>query len=420
MSAVLLGEVVLGILGLGDIAVAQPGSKVDFAPGSVTVPFALDQGRIVVDVTLALGDGSTERVRGWVDNGSSDFYVNRRVAALLGVGLSCDGQFCRGSFKVGGPEVAIGGMTISLGGVKEVKVPVLASAIAPGMSAEINIPTTILRNYDVVVNFPDRELTLSTPGRVNFKGVKSKMAVRSKDGLIGIPSKIENKNYELGLDLGSSVNFLSEELFEKISGAHPAWPRMLGAVGPFNTGEYGDEAKWQLMRVERLQFGPLFLSDVAVTGFHQNLLKNRIGQTESGFAGVLSSEALLNYRVGLDYAHSEIYFDIGRTVRFPDFDVVGLILRPEGDTGFSIIGIADLDGKPSVPGVEAGDRLVAIDETPVGDFTLGQVWSLLQGAPGAERRLTVSRAGKQVNVRATVQHFLGDVVGDESGKSKKK
>jgi hypothetical protein len=305
-----------------------------------------------------------------------------------------------------------------------VKGPVLASAIGPGMSAEINIPSTILRNYDVVVDFPDRELTLSTPGRVKFKGVKNKMTVQSGDGLIGIPSKIENKNYEIGLDLGSSVNFLSEELFEKISGAHPAWPRMMGAVGPFNTGEYADEAKWPLMRVERLQFGPLFLSDVAVTGFHQNLLKNRIGQIEdrSGFAssGVLSSEALLNYRVGLDYAHSEIYFDIGRTVRFPDFDIVGLILRAEGDTGFSIIGIADFDGKPSVSGVEAGDRLVAIDETPVSDFTLGQVWSLLQGAPGTERRLTVSRAGKQINVRATVQHFLGDVVGDESGKPKKK
>jgi hypothetical protein len=416
--------VLLGILGLGNVAIAQGGAKVDSAEGVVTVPFALDQGRIVVDVTLALGDGSTERVRGWVDNGSSDFYVNRRVAALLGVGLSCDGQFCRGSFKPGGPEVVIGGMKISLVGVKDVKVPVLASAIGPGMSAEINIPSTILRNYDVVVDFPDRELTLSTPGRVKFKGVKNKMTVQSGDGLIGIPSKIENKNYEIGLDLGSSVNFLSEELFEKISGAHPAWPRMMGAVGPFNTGEYADEAKWPLMRVERLQFGPLFLSDVAVTGFHQNLLKNRIGQIEdrSGFAssGVLSSEALLNYRVGLDYAHSEIYFDIGRTVRFPDFDIVGLILRAEGDTGFSIIGIADFDGKPSVSGVEAGDRLVAIDETPVSDFTLGQVWSLLQGSPGTERRLTVSRAGKQINVGATVQHFLGDVVGDESGKPKKK
>ena len=32
----------------------------------------------------------------------------------------------------------------------------------------------------------------------------------------------------------------------------------------------------------------------------------------------------MNYRVGLDYAHSTVYFDIGRTINFPDFNVVGI------------------------------------------------------------------------------------------------
>ena len=36
---------------------------------------------------------------------------------------------------------------------------------------------------------------------------------------------------------------------------------------------------------------------------------------------------------------------------FPDFDVVGLILRPEDDGRFTILGVADLEGKPSVPEV---------------------------------------------------------------------
>jgi hypothetical protein len=178
------------------------------------------------------------------------------------------------------------------------------------------------------------------------------------------------------------------------------------------------------MRVDRVQYGPLFLTDVAVADLAKDSSKHRLALFEQRpsftTAGLLSSEALLSYRVGLDYAHSTVYFDIGRTVKFPDFDVVGLILRPEGDNAFTIAGIADFDGKPSVAGVQAGDPLVAVDDTPVADFTLGQVWSLLEGSPGQERKLTIERAGKQFTVVAKVQHFLGDAprTDDANGKSK--
>jgi hypothetical protein len=392
---------------------AKPG------PDSATVPMALDQGRVVIDVDLRLPDGSTERALGWVDNGNPDFYMNRRVANLLGVGINCDGQICSGR-PVGpaiAPEILIGGMKIFLPTLREIRIP-LGPAIAPGMSAEINIPSTVLSNYDVLVDFPHREFSIGLPGRLKFNGVKSKMVVNPGNGLVQIPSKIENKNYDLGLKLGSSVNSLSQELFEKLSGAHPDWPQMTGAVGPFNVGEAGDEPKWRLMRVGRIQYGPLFLTDVAVTALRARVPGE---QADTFAAGLLSSEALMNYRVGLDYAHSTVYFDIGRTVRFPDFDVVGLILRPEVESGFTIVGIADFEDNPSVAGVQAGDRLVAVDDNPVADFTLGQIWSLLEGSPGQERRLTIARAGKQFVVVAKVQHFLGDAPlnHDTTRKSKK-
>jgi hypothetical protein len=185
-----------------------------------------------------------------------------------------------------------------------------------------------------------------------------------------------------------------------------------------------------VMRVDRVQFGPLSLTDVAVADLPKDVLpKDKEKNQPTTFeqrpafptAAVLSAEALLNYRVGLDYAHSTIFFDIGRTVRFPDFDVVGLILRPEGDTGFVIIGVADFDGNPSVAEVQPGDHLVAIDDIPIAESTLGQVWSLLEGSPGQERKLTIDRSGKRFTVVAKALHFLGDVPGadETSGKSKK-
>ena len=347
------------VLILGAAVPAQNASRE--TPPSVTVPFALDQGRLVIDVDLLLPDGSTERVRAWVDNGNPALTMNRRVANLMGLSVSCEGQVCVGrpKSKDGSLEIKIGEMKVFLSqlgeNISEIRIPASASALAPGMSAEINLPTSLLRNYDVLIDFPGRKFTIGLPGTLRFNGVKSKMLVNPSNGLIQIPSKIENKNYDLGLDLGSSANFLSEELFDKLSSAHPDWPHMTGAVGPFNTGELEDEPGWKLMRLDRVQYGPLFLTDLAVAdlpGNRRSLLERRVGAA----AGLLGSEALMNYRVGLDYAHSTVFFDIGRTVRFPDFDVVGLILRPETENGFTIAAVAGFDGKASVPDVQPGDR----------------------------------------------------------------
>ena len=407
---------------------APPASE----PKSVTVPFTLDQGRVVIDVDLLLPDGSTQRVRGWADNGNPDLFMSQRVAGLMKLAVFCAGQVCTGTPESPGAalEIAIRGMKISLSPMKEIKIPAGTPALVPGMSAEINIPAPILRKYDVLINFPDRELTIGLPGQLKFNDVKSKMRVNA-DGLIQIPGKIGNQNYDLGLDLGSSVNALSEELFDKLANAHPDWPHMTGTVGPFNSGELTSEPKWRVMRLDRVQCGPLFLTDLAVAGLPRDRLTGMTPGLTSGLtsidqrpgfitAVVLSSEALLNYRVGLDYAHSSVYFDIGRTVRFPDFDVVGLILRPKGDTGFTIVGVADFDGNPSVPDVQAGDHLVAIDDIPVAESTLGQVWSLLEGPPGQERKLTIERSGKPFTVVARVQHFLGDAPGNNETKGKSK
>ena len=128
---------------------------------------------------------------------------------------------------------------------------------------------------------------------------------------------------------------------------------------------------------------------------------------------------LLNYRVGLDYARSTVYFDIGRMSRFPEFDVVGVVLRPEDDGRFTIIGVADFDGKPSVEGVQAADHLIAVNGIPVSGSTMGQVWAALGGTPGQERRLTIERAGKEFLVTAKVQHFLGALPEEPSPNKRK-
>jgi hypothetical protein len=408
---------VLVVLILTIAALAQDASKLTPRPEtkSVTVPITLDHNRVVIDVDLPLSDGSTQRVRAWVDNGNPDLYLSRRIATLMGLTVTCDDKSCSAPPP---HEIAIGGMKVSLAGVKEAIVPLnpvaAAAVMAPGMSAEINIPSTILRNYDVLINFPGHELTLAQPGTVKFNGVNAKVLVNRENGLIHVPSQIENKKYNLALDLGSSISFLGEELFNRLAAAHPDWPHMTGAIGPANVWGRDDEPNWKLMRVDRVQYGPLYLTRVPFVSFtaqaHPTDKVGKRGAVPS--PGLVGAEALANYRVGLDYAHSTVYFDIGRMFNFPDFDVVGLILRPEDDGRFTILAVADFDGKPSVPtgqdGIQAGDHLVAVDGIPVLGSTMGQVWLMLGGEHGKKRTLTAERAGKQFTVVAAVQHFLGE------------
>jgi hypothetical protein len=381
---------------------------------SVTVPITMDHDRVVIDMDLRLHDGTTQHVRAWVDNGDPDLYLSRRLAELTGGSVSCDGQVCSSTPPV---EMDIGGMTIALAGripgtgIKEAKVPANGRPIAPGMSVEINIPSTVLRNYDLLIDFPDHKLTIGEPGSLQFKGVKTKVIVSPVNGLVQVPGQIENKKYNLALDLGSSISFLADDLFNKLATAHPDWPHMTGAIGPANMWGMADEPKWRLIRIDRMQYGPVFLTDVAGVDFPRDRMTFFEKRAGIATAGLLGTEALTNYRIGLDYAHSTAYFEIGRTFNFPDFDVIGLILRPEDDGRFTILGVADYGGKPSVPDVLTGDHLVAVDGIPTVGSTMGQVWLMLGGEAGKERTLRVEHTGKQFDVVAKVRHFLGEDTG---------
>jgi hypothetical protein len=400
------------VLSLVVSAFAQVPAKPDAR--AATVPVTLDHDRVVIDVYLPLPDGTTKRVRGWVDNGNPDLYLSRHAAGLMGLAVTCDEKLCTAAPPA---AITIGELSIPLAGVKQVLIPLkppsAAGVMAPGMSAEISIPSTVLRNYDVLIDYPNREFTIGGPGSVKFKGVNAKVTSLA-NGLIQVLAQIENKKYKLALDLGSSISFISEDIFSRLANSHIDWPQMTGAVGQANVWGSADERQWKVMRIDRLQFGPLYLTAVAVVKSTKNGAQPFDKVIDNQADGLLGAQALMNYRVGLDYAHSTVYFDLGSTFKFPDFDVVGLILRPEDDTQFTVLGVAEFDGKPSVPDVQSGDHLMAVDEIPVPDSTMGQVWSLLEGTPGQERKLTLERAGKQFSVIAKVQHFLGQAEEDQS------
>jgi hypothetical protein len=391
---------------------------------AVTVPATIDHNRVVIRGDLRLPDGSTQTVRVWIDNGNPELNLSRRLATTLGLPVKCGDQECSSPPP---SAVDIGGMSVLLSSVNEAHIPLRpgdqAGVLAGGMDAEMNVPSSVLRHYDVLVDFVDHKFTIGPPGSVHFRGPSEKVQINAANGLIQVPSQIERKKYNMALDVGSCISFLSEDLFDKLGAAHSDWPRMTGAVGSANMWGAEDETNWKVMRLDRLQFGQLFFTNAAVVALPKPTLdffEKRVGIPT---VGVVGSNLLMNYRVGLDYAHSMAYFELGRAFNLPDFDVVGLVLRPGADGQYTILGVADFDGKPSVlvgtDGVQAGDHLVAVNNLPVQGVTMGQVWSLLGGTPGKEKKLAVERAGRIFAVEAKVQPFLRDTREETERREKK-
>jgi len=374
---------------------------------SVTVPVTLDHNRTIIDVRLAMPDGKMTRVRAWVDTGNPELWITADLAKKLGLTLSGDARptlYGQEKTTTAPGEVQIGGMKVALTGVKEAHAILDRESIAPGCSAEINLPSTVLRGYDVIFDYPNRQFTLGMPGSVTFEGIPAKVVV-TPAGLIQVASRIDGRGYNVMLDSGASISLLSSDLVTLWHRTQPRWSFMRGAVGAANMWGLDEEASWGLIRLPSLQFGGTSLQNVAVAGFPEGALKRFEERANTSTIGLLGGNAFRNTRIGIDYAHSTIYLS-GNGASGSDMNAVGLTLRPEPDGRYTVLSTVDLDGKPSVSGVKAGDILLGVDGAPVTGATMGQVWSLLGGDPGQVRKLVLQRGSDRISIEATVQRFL--------------
>jgi len=368
---------------------------------SAMVPLTLDHNRIIIRVGVYLPNGAIKQVNAWVDNGTPDLSITERLAKELGLMPAND----KGAVKP--PEkIQIGGLPIVIKNLKQPIEIVKGPTVGPGLEAEINLPSAVLCNYDVVIDYPGRQFTIGSPGSIYFVGKAVKGFFNPQNHLIQISGKVDGQSFNLALDAGTPVTFIAAGLVSNWSKAHTSWPSAHGAIGIANLWGLDDEPDWQLLRINKMECGGLIFPDMIAVSFPADRLayfQKRAGITTAGLMGAAS---LLNYRVGIDYTHETVYFQrIGKSVEV-DMSLVGLILRPEADGRYSILGVSRYDGRPSVPGVLKGDILLKVNDKNVTGLTMGKTWSLLHGNPGTSYTLTIERAGKQLTVNAKAHRFL--------------
>lgn len=374
-------------------------------PILITLPFHLDHNRIVIDARLQMSDGKLGRIKVWVDNGTPDMVISERLARQLGVVTTYDSA--TGTTRAAPPKtLLIGRSQIALNPSARVEVE-KGTTVGAGLEADMNLPSSVLCQYDVLIDYPQRQITFASPGSVHFGGTAAPAYINPENHLIQLAAALDSDRFNLALDVGTPVTFIADELFSKFVKAHPRWPAMVGAVGMANLWGLLDEPEWRLLKVRNLVYGTISFPAVLAVSFPKDRLDYFQKRAGIPTAGLMGAASLLGYRIGIDYTRGLVYFERITKSALPDMDLVGITLRPAAD-GYTILGVARFRGRLAAPGVQKGDRLLKVNGQDVTALTMGGVWSLLQGPPGEKKELTLQRAGAIITVTVATQCFLCD------------
>jgi len=387
----------------------------DIDQKSVTIPFILDHNRMLVDAEMQKKDGTWQKVKLWVDCGNPTLSLSEPLARDLGMDLSATDNVSEkpASIGVATPAIRIGGMKLD---AQETKTKVMFQPfwLFSTMHNDANLPSTILKKYHVVFDYPNRQLTIAEPGSIQPIGIPSLATINPDNGIIQLDASIDNTKLSFALDNGASYCFISEDKLSFLKDKNPSWPTMTGTAGCANMWGWwpAGEQDFQVVRVPNFLWGKEVLQNVGLVGVPKfspegpTLGEWYSRKTVNPVDGFLGANALKNYRVEIDYSHSKVYFWKGSETGNKDMDIVGISVGQLADGSYQVVGIVKKDGKPVVEGISPGDILTSIGEMNVKGKTMGTVVNALRGIPGDIRILQLEREGKQLRVETKVTNML--------------
>lgn len=284
-------------------------------------------------------------------------------------------------------------------------IPVGNGPLFPGIDAAGNLPSVLLQRYDIELDYPHAQFTLTTPGSLQFSGSRLLAKVNAATGMITVNAISGRHRYALALDNGACFTLIDKDFIDELKKAKPNMPQIEGAIGLANFFGSSTEPKWSLYRIPSLEWGGVSMQQVGAAAVPKSFTNWYSYKTPVPVEGLIGGNVLVRYRVQIDYARPAVYLSNAASPNLHDMDVVGLVLRPNSDGTFTIIGKARLKDQDPAAEVLAGDTLVRIGDKAVQGLTLGEVVRLLRGAPGERKSLVVKHQGRNYDVQARVFRY---------------
>ncbi len=360
---------------------------------TVTIPFVTDHYRMIVEVGFPKRDGTVRRAAAWVDTGNASLALTAGLARELGLPKS-------GEAKPVIPTVLLGQRSLDTSAVPVKIRP--GQWIMPGVPAEVQLPPSVFRGLHVVMDYPAKQLTVASPGTRTPRGKPVPCVIHPETGLLQILADVGGEPVSLAVDNGSAGTWISNRLAGAWRSRHPDWPQATGAAGSANFFGFPFEAAGGLLRLPRMDIGPVAFTRVQVLGLDQELFDWYSQKTVRPVDGFIGANVLRNVRLEIDFHRGMTWWNPGPSTDCAEPPMVGLTLRPEADGTWTVAGVVRQGEQPVLSGIEPGDRLVAVSGLETARATMGAVVEALRGRAGETRRLALERAGKRLQVDAPV------------------
>jgi hypothetical protein len=364
-----------------------------------SVRFLLDHNRMIVEVEFVRPDQTLRKASAWVDLGSPHMTMAAPLAHDLGIEVTPN----KDGTTWPAPEVRLGGLTLQ---VDKAQIRLSPGAfVRPGIAAEATLPASIFKQKQVILDYPAQRLIIVHARTTPAKGVAIPCRINGETGLVMINVVINGDTLAMGLDNGSAGTWVSDTLTGRWKTHYPHWRTATGAAGSANFFGFPFEVQGTLMRLQKLVIGGMSMSDVAVLGLDQSLFDWYSLKSAGPVCGFIGANVLKNFRLTIDFPNQMTFWEKSPSTSAVDLDLVGLTLRPEADNSWTIIGVVAHNGKPVVEGIQAGDKLLAVDQLAVAGATMGTVLDALRGTPGTARTLLIERAHQPSTVAARVMRL---------------
>ncbi len=368
-------------------------------PSSGTAPVIVDANRIYAELTFIRPDGTLRKTLVFVDLGSPSTILSEALFKELQLDKKKPL-----TFKVGEMPVRVDPNAVT----SDTWLPY---SVGDNRKVEALLPAGVLRKSEVVIDYAHHTLTLAQPGTLKPKGAPLPLRVNENTGLIVVDVSVNGQAYPVTIDTGSAYTWFRRATVQEWLAVHPDWQRGIGAVGASNMrmADDGIEAAGILVRIPEIKLGPLPLRQIGALA---------IGPSSSNWdfidwysqknpvpvIGWLGGNVLKGFRITIDYSNRMTYWVRQTDLDLPDLDQVGLTLKHKGGRYF-VAAITTQNGKPTVEGVQVGDKLLQIGGLHTDGATSGAVLSALHGQPGELRTLVLERDSRQFTVQAKVMVF---------------
>ena len=317
-----------------------------------------------------------------LDTGASTNVIDRRQAGSLGLAVAGGVDVTTGGGDVDASEIE--GVTLEIGDMSLRNLNAVAidlSGLASGLGRPVAgiLGYDIFQRYVVAIDYSRQVVTFHEPARYRPPDAGEAIPISIEENIpfvrARIPGLREPSEAKLEFDTGKTGALtLVRPYVDAAMLLKPGQREVAITAGALLPGQ----VPAVVTRIQRLQLGGFGVRDVVTTVVPTQDAAGVSGDT----VGILGAEVLARSTVVIDYSRRQVNLLVRHAERDDqpfEFDMSGISMAAQGPEHRDyLVRLVIPESPAEEAGLQAGDRLIAIDGRPTREIALGDIRELFR------------------------------------------